>query len=62
MSGWYYKKLYYFVSRTYLRLLSIFVPIILLIASFVFLSPIIGFTLFPATDNNIITLRLTGPN
>ncbi len=43
------------------RFLSIFVPFILLILSFVFISPKLGFSLFPASDEGIITISITGP-
>ncbi len=40
------------------RLFSIFIPIILLIFTFLVLSPKIGFTIFPSTDNSIINITL----
>lgn len=42
-----------------------FLPLILLIVSFIFISPKIGFTLFPATDEGIININIeakTGTN
>ncbi len=62
MGSAYYKQLHYFVSKSSLRLLSIFVPIILLVLTFVFLSPKIWFTIFPATDNNVMNIQVTGAN
>ncbi len=43
-----------FLGSTTARLLSIFLPIVLLVLSFIFLSPKIWFILFPTTDNSII--------
>ena len=40
------------------RFLSITVPFLLLILSFMFLSPRIGFTLFPASDEGIININI----
>ncbi len=54
----YYDILYRFLHSRISRLLSIFVPIILLILSFVVLSPRIGFTLFPASDEGIIQIEI----
>ena len=56
----YYKLLSRFLKSRGSRLLSIFIPFLLLILSFVFLSPKIGFTLFPASDEGIITMNITG--
>ncbi len=58
----YYKQLYFFVSKTSLRLLSIFIPIWVLVFTFVVLSPKIWFILFPPTDNNIMNIQITGAN
>ena len=52
--------LYSFLKSKKTRLLSIFVPFLLLILSFVFLSPRIGFTLFPASDEGIIQITIQG--
>ncbi len=56
----YYKLLSRFLKSRSSRLLSIFIPFLLLILSFVFLSPKIGFTLFPASDEGIITMSIEG--
>lgn len=40
------------------RLLSIFIPLLLLVLSFVILSPRIGFTLFPASDEGIFQIAI----
>ncbi len=57
----FYKKLDFFIRRRSLRLLSIFIPFIILICTFLFLSPKIGFVLFPASDNSTINLEFTWP-
>ena len=57
----YYNLLNSFLHSRKSRLLSIFVPFILLIFSFVFLAPKIGFTLFPASDEWIITMSVEWP-
>ena len=54
----YYKLLSRFLRSRITRLLSILIPFILLILSFVFLSPKIGFTLFPASDEGVITMSI----
>jgi len=56
----YYALLYRFLSSRSSRLLSIFIPFLLLVLSFVFLSPKIGFTLFPASDEGVITMNIQG--
>ncbi|MBT6779389.1 hypothetical protein HOA93_06705, partial [bacterium] len=37
------------------RILLILSPIVLLVFTFLYISPQIGFTLFPAADNAVIT-------
>ena len=54
----YYALLYRFLKSRSSRLLSIFIPFLLLVLSFVFLSPKIGFTLFPASDEGVITMSI----
>jgi multidrug efflux pump subunit AcrB len=60
--NYYYSVLYRFLKNRKTRLLAIFVPFVLLILSFVFLSPRIGFTLFPASDEGIIQIAIEGQN
>ncbi len=60
--GLYYKTLYKFVSNNVLRIVSIIAPIIALVFTFMVLSPKIGFVLFPATDNNTLSIQMTGAN
>jgi len=63
--GHYYNILYTFLSSRKSRLLSITIPFILLVLTFVFLSPRIGFTLFPASDEWVININIewqTGSN
>ena len=57
LGNFYYAKLEYFITRRSLRLASILIPVAVMIATFVFLSPKIGFTLFPPSDNNTINLE-----
>lgn len=54
----YYNLLLKFLHSRKSRLLSIFIPFLLLILSFVFLSPRIGFTLFPASDEWVINISI----
>lgn len=58
----YYTILNSFLKSRKSRLLSIFIPFLLLILSFVFLSPRIGFTLFPASDEGIIQIEIEWQN
>jgi len=59
--GWkYYSLLLTFLHSRKSRLLSIFIPFILLILSFVILSPKIWFTLFPASDEGVINISIEG--
>jgi multidrug efflux pump subunit AcrB len=61
ITEWYKWILRNFLEHTFLRRLSIFVPAVLLVLSFMFLAPIIGFNLFPADDNNFTSFTITGP-
>jgi multidrug efflux pump subunit AcrB len=54
----YYNILLKFLHSRKSRLLAIFVPFVLLILSFVFLSPRIWFTLFPASDEGAININI----
>lgn len=54
----YYKLLSKFIHSRKTRLLAIATPFILLVLSFVFLSPKIGFTLFPASDEGLININI----
>ena len=62
LGGHYYTILYNFLKSRRSRLLAIFVPFLLLVLSFVFLSPRIGFTLFPASDEGVIQIAIQGQN
>ena len=44
-----------------MRRLSIFLPVVFLILSFIFLAPLVGFDLFPSDDNNVINITIEGP-
>lgn len=61
LGGKYYKMLNSFLHSKKTRVLSILTPFVLLILSFVILSPRIGFTLFPASDEGIIQIAVEGP-
>jgi len=52
----YEKTLYFVFKKTIYKLSFILVPLILLISSFIFLSPQIGFTIFPQTDEWVINI------
>lgn len=57
--GVYYEKLLYNVlTKISYKLSFIFIPFILLILTFVFLSPRIGFVLFPSSDESIINIDI----
>lgn len=58
MNRFYYMVLSNFLAQKKWRIASIFLPVILLILSFIFLSPKIGFTLFPSTDEWVITISI----
>ncbi len=55
---WYYNTLKWYMVHKKLRIISIFLPTILLILTFIFLSPKIGFTLFPTTDEWAIDITI----
>lgn len=48
------------IDRKKWRKISIWAPIAILIATFIFLSPSIGFKLFPSGDNPFITYAIEG--
>lgn len=58
LESFYYNTLAKFLKNRLTRTLTIITPIILLVLSFKFLSPQIGFTLFPATDNARVSLTI----
>ena len=58
----YYKEiLTYFLRNTFLRRLSIVVPVILFILGFIFLAPKVGVEIFPSDDNNVMTYSIEWP-
>ncbi len=61
ITEWYKRVLRNFLEHTYMRRLSIFIPVVLLGLSFVFLAPLVGFTLFPTDDNAYTSFKITGP-
>ena len=59
MATRYTDKLHMVMKNARTRITAIIVPIVLLILSFVFLSPSIGFTLFPAWDSEWMYMTIT---
>lgn len=59
LNDYYEKILRIFLMKKSHRILSVLTPVILLILSFIFLSPSIGATIFPASDNNRFDLVFT---
>ena len=58
---WYKRVLRNFLEHKTLRRVSIFLPVLFLILSFVFLAPIVGFNLFPSDDNNMSIFTVEWP-
>lgn len=58
LSEKYYSILSKFIKSRKNRIFSVIVPFVLLIFSFIFLSPKIGFTLFPESDEWMFTLKV----
>ncbi|NDK10237.1 efflux RND transporter permease subunit [Candidatus Gracilibacteria bacterium] len=58
ISNGYFYVLGKFIHNKFSRLMAIAIPFVLLVLSFVFLSPSIGFTLFPASDEGIININI----
>lgn len=61
VTEWYKRILRNFLEHTTLRRTSILLPVILFFLSFIFLAPIVGFTLFPTDDNAYTSFTITGP-
>jgi multidrug efflux pump subunit AcrB len=61
VTWWYKDILRNFLEHTLLRRLSIFLPVVFLIFWFVVLAPVVGFDLFPSSDNNIINGTIEWP-
>jgi len=59
MSDWYEHFLERFVSKSSTRRLSIFLPLLCVIATFIFLAPQIWFTLFPSGDNAVFNINIS---
>ncbi len=51
----------YFLKNTFLRRLSIIVPVILFILGFIFIAPNVGVEIFPSDDNNVMTYSIEWP-
>ncbi len=57
-----YKKiLTYFLKNTFLRRLSIVVPVILFVLGLFFIAPFVGVEIFPSDDNNVMTYSIEWP-
>lgn len=50
-----------FLESTYLRRISIIIPVVFLFLGFIVLAPRVGFELFPSDDNNILTATIEWP-
>lgn len=61
VTEWYKRVLRNFLEHKPIRRLSIYIPVILLILSFIFLAPKVGFELFPVDDNAYTSFDITGP-
>ena len=61
ITEWYKRVLRNFLEHTSLRRSSIFIPVVLLVLSFVFLAPKIGFNIFPTDDNAYTSFTITWP-
>ena len=61
LTEWYKNLLRNFLEHTFLRRLSIFLPIVFLIFGFVVLAPRVGFDIFPGDDNASTSFTITGP-
>ena len=61
VTEWYKRVLRNFLEHTFIRRLSIFIPVVLLVLSFIFLAPFVGFNLFPTDDNAYTSFNVTGP-
>lgn len=61
IGNFYFRILHSFLERSSTRWLAIIVPIILLILTFIFLAPRIGFTLFPGSDNGVLNISVSAP-
>ena len=59
ITEWYKRVLRNFLEHTSLRRSSIFIPVVLLVLSFVFLAPKIGFNIFPTDDNAYTSFTIT---
>lgn len=51
-----------FLMNKFLRRLSIWIPVVLLILSFIFLAPAVWFNLFPSTDEDYMTVTIEWEN
>lgn len=59
---WYKRVLSAFLKNTFIRRISIIIPVIVLVLSFFFLAPLVWFNLFPSSDNNYMTASIKWEN
>ncbi len=59
MTNWYEDKLSWVMKNPRNRILSFLIPLILLVLSFVFISPKLGFNLFPSSDSSWLYATIT---
>ena len=58
----YYKEiLTYFLKNTFLRRLSIVLPVVFFIFGLFFIAPSVGVEIFPSDDNNVLTYSIEWP-
>jgi multidrug efflux pump subunit AcrB len=61
-TSWYKRTLRSFLENTFLRRISIGVPVIVLILSFLLLAPRVWFDLFPWDDNSLLSFKIEWSN
>lgn len=58
VTEWYKHVLRNFLEHTFLRRLSILLPVAFLVFGFIVLAPRVGFDIFPSDDNNLINATI----
>ncbi len=62
VTGAYKDALRWYLENTFIRRFFIFLPILTLILSFVWLAPLVGFNLFPSDDQSMISFSVESAN
>lgn len=62
LQDWYANLLWIIMRNKFTRLTTIWIPVVLLVLSFIFLSPRIGFTLFPSSDTDFMQVSIEWPS